>query len=207
MVITNIVKGKRDNNLVFVDGSYAFSADEETLFKNKLSIGSNLDLDLISKIKMQVNKNKSKETAFRLLSYRSHSKKELTDKIRYKYDQQSADEAVNKMEKLGLVDDEKFAMDYALYLFKKLYSIKRVKYELSKKGIEKDIVLKVIEDISPSEKDQIICLIHKKYGKKMDCEENIKKVSVSLQNLGYNFTDINSAILSYKEKFGKGDFD
>ncbi len=207
MVITNIVKGKRNNNLVFVDGNYAFSADEETLFKNKLSVGSSVDLDLISKIKFEVNKNKSKEKAFRLLSYRNHSRKELIDKIRHKYDQESADTAVNKMEELGLIDDEKFAREYAIHLFKKLYSIKRVKFELSKKGIEKDTIVKVIEDVSPSEKDQIICLINKKYGQKMDCEESVRKVSLSLQNLGYNFTDINSAILSYKEEFRKGDFD
>lgn len=206
MVVTNIVKGKRDNNLVFVDGSYAFSADEEILFKNKLSIGCSIDLDLINKIKFEINEHKSKEKAFRLLSYRNHSRKELVDKIKYKYDEESANRAVDKMEKLGLIDDKKFAMEYALSLFRKFYSVKRVKFELSKKGIDKDTITEIIDQISPNEKEQIIFLLGKKYSKKIDGEENISKISLSLQNLGYSFTDINSAILSYKEGMGKGDF-
>ncbi|MDR1628205.1 MAG: RecX family transcriptional regulator [Oscillospiraceae bacterium] len=200
MIITNIVKGKRDNNLVFADGNYAFSADEETLFKNKLYVGSSIDLDLISKIEFEANEHKSKEKAFRLLSYRNHSKKELINKIKNKYDEESANSAVNKMEKLGLINDRKFAMEHALHLFKKFYSIKRVKFELLKKGIDKDTVFEVIEEISPDEKNQIICLLDKKYSKKMNSEENIKKISLSLQNLGYSFADINSAILFYTEK-------
>lgn len=205
MVVTNIVKGKRDNNLVFVDGNYAFSADSETIFKNKLSVGSNIDFDLINKIKSQVNEYKSKEKALRLLSYRNHSRKELLDKIKNKYNDDSANVAVDKMEKLGLLDDKKFAMEYALSLFKKCFSVKRVKFELSKKGIDKDIILETINDISPDEKEQIICLLSKKYSRKMGNKENIKKVFMSLQNLGYSFADINSAMLSYKEDIGKDD--
>ncbi len=206
MIITNIVKGKKDNNLVFVDGNYTFSADSETIFKNKLSVGCNIDLDLINKIKFEVNKHKSKEKAFRLLSYRNHSRKELVDKIKRKYDENSANIAVDKMEKLGLIDDRKFALEYALSLFKKFFSVKRVKFELSKKGIDKDTILEIIDEISPNEKEQILCLLSKKYSEKMDNEENIKKISLSLQNSGYSFTDINSAILAYKEDMGKDDF-
>ena len=200
MIVTNIVKGKKDNNLVFIDGNYTFSADSETIFKNKLSVGSSIDLELINKIKFEVNNRKSKEKAFRLLSYRNHSKKELIDKIKRNSDHEVACNVADKMEKLGLIDDRKFAMEYAVHLFKKFYSVKRVKYELSKKGVNKDIILKVIEEISPNERDQIICLINKKYSKKINSEENIKKVFLALQNMGYSFTDINCAILSCKEK-------
>jgi regulatory protein len=199
MVITDIINSKKDNNLVFVDGNFAFSADEETLFRNKLSVGSDIDLDLVNKIKFEVNERKSKEKAFRLLSYRSHSKKELINKIKHKCSEESANKAAEKMEKLGLIDDRKFAMEYALRMFRKFYSVKRVKFELSKKGIDKKIILEVIEEISPDEKDQIICLLDKKYSKKMTSKENIKKISLSLQNLGYNFTDVNSAILFYSD--------
>ena len=78
--------------------------------------------------------NKAKERALYLLEYRDHSKKELIDKVKRTNSEESAIQAVEYLEELGLVNDENFAKKYAHDLvYLKRLSGKRLEYELKKK--------------------------------------------------------------------------
>ena len=207
MIVTNIKKTKRGMNAIYIDGEYRTYVDDETLFKSKLKIGSLVDESLIEDIILQSEERKAKEKAFKFISYRSHSKRELRDKIKRSVSEQSADVAVEKMESLGLVDDLSFSLMYAKDMFfRKKYAINRVRYELARKGIDKNIIDETISKINPDEKAQVLELINGKYCGKFNDEKGKKRVIASLQRLGYKWEDIKSVFYEVCEHMVEDDF-
>ena len=135
-----------------------------------------------------------------LISYRDHSKKELTDKIKRTCDEESAEKAVERMEELGLVNDEAYAQRYAKkLLFSKHMSKNAAIYELSRKGIDKELAEEILENTEVDERNQIRQVIDKKYRNLSD--EKIRRRAVSaLQRLGYRWDDIRSVLEEYSEE-------
>ena len=113
MKITEIKPRRKRLSAVYIDGEFAVSLDTQTLIENRFDVGREIDDEDLHEIIKLSNERRAKEKALWLLSYREHSKKELEDKIRRTADEDSAQKAVDRMEELGLVDDERFARHYA----------------------------------------------------------------------------------------------
>ena len=80
-VLTEIKQTKKGRYALFFDDQFYFSVDEEVLVRHHLKVGTAFsDLD-IENFKKESDYNKAKEKAFRLLSIRDHSEKELYDKL------------------------------------------------------------------------------------------------------------------------------
>lgn len=195
MIITNIKKSKKGNILLYADNNYLTSVSLEVFVKSKIKIGDYIDEEILSKIDSESNNYKAKEKALRLLSFRAHSKKELENKIKHYTDQQSAEQVAKKMEDIGLINDLEFSKTYAReFSSRKYYSKNRIIYELSRKGVEKSIILEAISDIDIDEDENIKSFInHKRYGNLKD--EKVRRRAVSaLQRLGYSWSQINGFI-------------
>ena len=107
MKITEIKPRRKRLSAVYIDGEFAVSLDTQTLIENRFDVGREIDDEDLHEIIKLSNERRAKEKALWLLSYREHSKKELEDKIRRTADEASAQKAVDRMEELGLVDDER----------------------------------------------------------------------------------------------------
>lgn len=198
MIITKIKKSKKGNILIYADNNYLISISPEVFFKSNLKIGSYIEESDIAKLTESTDVYKANKKALDLLSFRAHSRKELENKIKRSLGEDCALKAADKMEKLGLINDKKFAFDYANELFyRKLYSIKRVKFELSKKGIKSDIISEVVEEIDPDENEILKKVIEKKYlnnGKNLNEEKELKRAISYCQRLGYGWSLIKSTL-------------
>lgn len=202
VVITKIKKSKKGNILIYADNNYLASVLPEVFIKSSLKIGSYIDDEILENLNEEINLNKAKEKALRLLSFRAHSKHELKNKIKNSLGEKYAEKAAEKMENLGLVNDNEFALLYAKELFlKKLYSIKRIKYELAKKGIENNIIEETISKIDINEEENIKKIFLKKHINKntLGDEKEFGKLVSYCQRLGYSWSVINSAINDFKE--------
>lgn len=199
MIITKIKKSNKGNVLIYADNKYLASLPPEVFIKSRLKIGDYIDEKVLEKLTKETDFNKAKEKALRLLSLRAHSKKELKEKIKISSGEKNAEKVAEKMESLGLIDDKSFARSYANELFsRKLYSVSRVKYELSKKGVSSDITEEIIEEISPDERENIEKIFAKKQIDIND-EKNFRRTVAYCQRLGYNWGDIKSVINSYNQ--------
>ena len=90
-------------------------------------------------------------------------KKELIEKIQRTTSKEAAWSAADRMEELGLVNDEEFAKRYAAELFnRKGFSGRRAQYELLQKGIDKEIIAQVVEELEPNPVEKIKEIIEKK---------------------------------------------
>lgn len=200
MIITDVKAKKKSMLAIYIDGEFATNIDKETFLLSGYKIGSQInDEEFYDLIKNSDNK-RAKEKALYLIAYRDHSSKELFEKIKRSTNEESALAAVEKIEELGLINDTSFAKKLAKDLFyRKKFASKRVEYELIHKGIDKEVVQEIIEEVSPDPEEQILELLSGKYKNLLNNEKDLKRTVSSLKRLGYRWDDIKSALKEVKD--------
>lgn len=196
MKITAVEPRRKQMCALFIDGEYVMNLDAQTLIENRFDVGREIDDDELKDIIDKSNERRAKEKALWLISYRSHSKKELFDKLKRSFDEASAQKAVDRMEELGLINDEEFAKLYARKLVNgKKMSVKAAEFELYRKGIDKITAEQVLGELEYDPQTQIIEFITKKY-KNINDEKIKRRAVAALQRKGYSWEEIRQAIES-----------
>ena len=198
MLITAIEPRRKGLSALFIDGEFAMNLDTQALLENRFDVGRDIsDEDLKEMIELS-NERRAKEKALWLISYRSHSKKELKDKIRRTCDDSSAEKAVERMEELGLVNDEEYARQFARkLLLQKKMARRAAMLEMSRKGIDKETAEAALDEVDVDYRENIRYIIEKKYRDIGD--EKIKRRAVAaLQRLGYGWDDIRAVLNEYE---------
>lgn len=202
MTITAIEPRRRQMCALFIDGEYVMNLDAQTLIENRFDVGREIDDDELGEIIEKSNERRAKDKALWLISYRSHSKKELFDKLRRDFDEYSAQKAVDRMQELGLINDGEFAKAYARKLvYGKKMSLRAAELELRRKGIDNITAEQVLSELEYDAQTQIIEFISKKY-RNIEDEKVRRRAVAALQRKGYGWDDIKQAIESMS-----GDFD
>ena len=200
MLITAIEPRKKSMSALYIDGEFVMNLDSRTLIENRFDVGREIDDDDLYEIIKLSNERRAKEKALWMISYRDHSKKELKDKIRRTCDEDSAQKAVERMEELGLINDENYARRYAQQLlFTKHMSKNGAFQSLVQKGIDKELASRILDDITVDSREHIRAVIDKKY-KNINDEKIRRRASAALQRLGYRWDEIRSVFEEYTEE-------
>ena len=189
-------KSGRENKIhIFIDDEYSLTVDSEFWFTSEWSRIEEIDEEDLEELREDVEMRRAWLKALDLLSIRSHSRKELTGKLRRKYSQNTAEAVAHKAAELGLIDDEAFAEMYAKELLeRKKYGISRVKNELRLKSISSHIIESVLFSLDIDSKESIINLVERKYSHKLADEKGRRQVIAALQRRGFSYSDIKSAL-------------
>lgn len=200
MLITAIEPRKKSMCALYIDGEFALNLDTQVLIENRFDVGREIDDDDLHEIIALSNERRAKEKALWLISYRDHSKKELSDKIRRTYDSQSAQKAVERMEELGLVNDEGFAKRCALQLINTKHMSPRAAVRiLLQKGIDRELAQNVVDEIPVDSDENIRAVIEKKY-RSINDEKTKRRAVSALQRLGYGWDEIKSVLEEYEDE-------
>ena len=199
MIITDLKPVKKSLSLVYIDGEYAMKLDTATLAENGIIVGYTLDDDELKELIEKSDYRRAKEKALYLISGRDYSKKQLMDKIKKDSSEETAEEVCERMEELGLLNDENYARRLAhdLIYLKKL-SVKGAKYKLMEKGIDRELCEEILEEFDVDPVEQLVELIERKYADKLDDEKGRRRTIAALQRLGYSWSDIKSALAEYE---------
>lgn len=198
MIITEIRPLKKGKYALYLDGEYALSLDKLIVERENLCVNDSVDEDYLDGLKSDSDVVRAKEKALYLLEYRARTAKELMDKLTPVFGEDAAECAVQRMEELGLIDDEAFARDYArTLLFSKKISPKSAVYELMKKGIERDLAEEIIDELECDEQEQIRQIIDRKYIRCLDDEKGRKRTINGLRAKGYCWSDIQTVLNEY----------
>lgn len=193
-------KGKGDKIHISIDGEYALTVDEMYFASLYLKDGQEISEEEYAELEETVNIRRAYNCAVSLLSRRDHSKKELLRKLKEKGYYKGAEAAVEKLVQSGYVDDERFCRLYASELVRlKGYGKKRIEQELYRKGVDRDIIYNVLEEIS-FDSDTLSDIIKRKYLSKMSDEKGRQKVFNALMRLGYTYGEIRDAIKNIDEE-------
>lgn len=195
MLITAIEERKKGMSALFIDGEYAVSIDTVTLVSSGKKTGSEISDDELYELIEQSKINRAKEKALYLIEYRQRSRKEIEEKLVPLYGQTASDAAIERLEQLGLIDDESFAREYARQLLEnKKFGVKRAAFELMKKGIDTYLIDEILEEVAPDPVEQIIKVIEKKYIRCIDDEKGRNRMINGLRTMGYGWDDIKQAL-------------
>ena len=195
MVITGIKPKKKFMNSIYIDNEYFIDIDREVISIKKIKVGMEICEEELNDLIKLSNEKRAKEKALYLMEYRDHSKKELIDKIKKTSSEEAAKKAVDRLEEIGLINDDNFARKYANELiFRKKFAYSRAEYELIKKGIDKELAQEILDEIIPDPQEQIISLLESKYSNLLNSDKGLKRTVSSLQRLGYCWSDIKSSL-------------
>ena len=141
--------------------------------------------------KKELTFDEAKDKALRLLEFRSHSERELSDKLkRAGAKEEDIDEILEFCRNYGFLDDRKYAIAKAKDLKNlKKYGKRRIKSELYSKGIDAEYVEEAVSYLDEDEEDMLLPLVEKRL--KGDFEKkNIDKCIRYFMYRGYGFSDI-----------------
>ena len=105
---------------------------------------------------MDITREKVLDSAYRALANRAHSMAELKVKLlRKDYPDNLVEEVLAECSRLGFIGDEDFARQYCEELKYRRYGTRKIELYMFKKGLDKDLIQKTIED-QDSASEQIV---------------------------------------------------
>lgn len=193
-------RGRGNKVHLLLDDEYVITTDINFWLDHYIADGTEIDEEQWQELVEGINYKKALNKCADLLSRREHSVKELRTKLLRTVDEVSADKAINRYLEAGYLDDEHFCESLVEYLFNvKKYSTAHVRQECYKRGVDSDIIRRVIDDFEMDNTDTIVELITKKYASKLEQENGMEKVIAALQRKGFSYSDIKSAFYRLEE--------
>lgn len=137
--VTQISEQRRKANRrnVYLDGAFAFACNLNVVAKFKLREGLVLTAEEVERIKQGEVRQDCFDAAMRFIERRMHSREELRTKLAKKeYDAETIAGVLDDLERLGYVDDAKFAAAKVESAAKvRHHGRRRAAIELLKKGV------------------------------------------------------------------------
>ena len=204
--ITAVEPRRKRWRALFLDGEFAVNIDEQAWDRCPYQIGASISDEQLQELIQSSERCRAKETALYLLTHRDHTKKELVEKLRRTSGEETAWETARKMEEIGLVNEEDYARRYARELLcRKKFAPSRTAYELEKKGIDRELIHEIIEEIGVDPADQLRDLLERKYAQAVREEKGRRRTVASLQRLGYRWEEIRRALEEFTPSIGGED--
>lgn len=175
-VITGMKEGVRnpDRVNIYVNDKFAFSLDVSQVVDLKVKVGLAISPEKLEELKKASEFGKLYQRTLEWVLVRPRSVRETRDRLykktfEKKLDQKYIDLIIDKLLTRKYLDDFKFAEYYVENRFvKKGVSFKRLKMELTKKGVSKDIISAVLEGTDRNDKEEILKIIAKKRARYTD---------------------------------------
>lgn len=203
MLITNIepFKGKT-LRIDFDEGEPAF-INAEVVSDKGLSKGMTLTPEQWEDVVYANDLRRARERALYLLDYKDYSYIMMFKKLSENYPEQICYDVCDRLAELGIINDRRFAEGLARkYMEVKYFGYFRAVQEMKLKGLSKELIEEALAPYSDSEsvRGRIKELIEKKYLRRLDTEDGVKKVKNALVRQGYSYADINAVFEGLSEE-------
>ncbi len=144
---------------------------------------------------------RAKKRALGLLTKKDMTEKELVDKLESSLnDSRSIAAAMAFVTNHGYIDDESYARDY-LYFHKNRKSFRRIREELTRKGVSRSILQNLFEEEGSQDKDTIRPLVVKYRRKFPELDYTaVQKICMHFGRKGYQIETIRQILEELKEE-------
>jgi len=179
---------------IFVDEKYSFSLSDDALLESKLVRGQELTADEVEQYKQNSIDDKLYNATLRYLSIRLRSRWELQTYLKRKGASPTLmEDILNKLTKLGYVDDKKFAESFVndRNLLRPT-SRRKLILDLKIKKIPQDIINQAVGSDSAVELENLHKIIERKR-RQTKYQDNLKLMQY-LASQGFSYGDIKDAL-------------
>ena len=201
--------GKGEKIHLSLDGEYIATVNADYWFTCGIKSGSEVTPEQLEELLTESARRKMMNKALDLLSLRDYSRRELSDKLVTKAWEkkeqkdmdlgslkQQASDICDRLEELGLLNEERFARSYVDELIRRKHlSRSGLKTALIQKGVQRDIIETVLEAVDVDPVEQIRELLATKFKNRDLTDEKQKTRTVNaLLRLGYRYNEIHAAM-------------
>ena len=185
---------KPDRYSIFVDEKYAFSLSESALLASKLASGQELNKSQLEKFKKESADDKLYNQVLRYIALRPRTEWEIKTYLeRKKAAPDFIGITINKLRKIELINDEKFARTFVTdRRLLRPSSRRKLINELRKKHVADEIIQEVVGDEARHEHAALTQIISKKR-QQVKYQDN-QKLMQYLARQGFSYEDIKQAL-------------
>ncbi len=188
-------KGRGNKVHILVDGEYKMTVTSDFWLSQNIRCDDEIDDEEFAAFCKAASSARAFNAAVNILSHRDHSAKELMRKVSRNCDNEAAREAVERLEEMGYINDERYAQSLAQELFeRKGMGLRRIEQELCRRGVSRETARECVENIECDDVARILDLLQTKYAGRFDDEKGRKRTFAALTRLGYSYSDIMSAM-------------
>ena len=201
--------GKGEKIHLSLDGEYIATVNADYWFTCGIRSGEEVTPEQLEALLAESARRKMMNKALDLLSLRDYSRKELSDKLVTKAFEKreqkdmdlsalkaQASDICDRLEELGLINEERFARSYADELLRRKHLSKSgLKTALLQKGVPRETIDLVLEEVEVDPVEQVRELLATKFANRDLSDEKQKTRTVNaLLRLGYRYNEINEAL-------------
>lgn len=201
MTVTQITGISRERYRVYIEEQSAFILYGGELRRLGIQEGEEVSEECLREIRGKILPERAKKRAMNLLQKRDYTAAGLREKLKNgEYPEECIEEAVAYVESYGYVDDLRYTRDFITYNLDRK-SRTRIEQDLMRKGIPKDTIRAVFEELegegtSQNEAAMIRNLLEKKkYDAITATWEEKQRMYAFLYRRGFRVDAINSALL------------
>ena len=219
MKIMKLAPSKRKEGcwLIWLEDGSLLRVGQNEVADFGLYQGMELDEDTRARLTDSAAESAMKNKALNALTARPMSRRELTNKLTAKPRRRAdpeegeeperdeeqlrarADAVADRLEELGLINDEVYAVQVARHYAAKGYGARKIKDELFRRGVPReywDAALEGLDDPA----DAIESFLEKKLRNWNGDPKELKRASDSLARRGFSWNDISAALRHYEER-------
>lgn len=201
MFITDTKKDKLHlTKITLSDGSEVL-IDNDVCYEKCLKVGLEIEDEDLKDLIFESNYRRAKSRAIWYLDRSDHTEKALYEKLlRGGFPQRESAKVIARLKEVGLLDDRRYAENYANRLIDNNVSKREALQKMLLKGVPYDMAKSVLEETETDELSQIKNIIEKKYRTKLTLENGVQKVYAALVRKGFSYDAVKTALKTYIEE-------
>ncbi len=198
MTITALRRTSADRITVALEDGSEIQSSLGVVTDWRLFTGKDLSEEELALLRRDSSRSLARDRALELVSRRLMSRKEVRGKLLQKgADEDAADYSVQWLAEHGFLNDESYASAVARHYAAKGYGAGRVRSELSRRGVDRELWDEAVEHMPETDGklDKFIAARLKDPGDR----DQIRKISAALFRRGYSWEEIRTALRQHTD--------
>ena len=157
-----IQKNNKDRVNIYLDGEYALAINAELIYKENLKVKDDVDISKLQEIAEKESYIRCKESAIKIIERSYKTEKEIRDKLKQNgYEEKQINNSIDFLKEYNFINDNTYAK---AFIKDKLSSkgSQKIKYDLMKKGIAKDIIEENLIKVDKNEEKEVALNVGRK---------------------------------------------
>ena len=191
---------KHLTKLIFEDGNDAL-LDNDICVNYSLKPETQITEEELARLMYESEYVRAKSRALWYLDRADRTEKGMYEKlVGAGFDKKASAAVVGRFVEVGLIDDRRFAENFAEKCRDANISKREGIRKLLGKGVPYDIANEVFSETEVDEEEQVRAVIEKKYARKLAQENGVQRVYAALVRKGFSFSSVKNALKKYSEE-------
>ncbi|MBQ9859692.1 MAG: regulatory protein RecX [Clostridia bacterium] len=198
MKITEAARRRRSLYRLTLNDGREVQVDRRTFEESPYREGGEMTEEQLETLLSLSMYNRAHDRALFLLGLRDYACRELEKKLLEEATPEIAAQVVERLQEVGLLDDEAYAHRMATGLSEyKGMPRRRVEQELRRRGVDGELAQEAAAGLEREDFQQALALIEKKYYNKLNDPDSRRRVVAALARRGFSYTAVRQAMELY----------